>query len=132
LLALGPGLLTALGVDVQHAVVDGELEILGGVDTGQLGPDHQRVALHGLLDADRQLGGHPAKGAERGEQLRPVQPLTERVASLSLFRTRPGVGVTIPSSPGADPAAEASQAEALGFDMVTVHRDVLNGRPPIA
>jgi alkanesulfonate monooxygenase SsuD/methylene tetrahydromethanopterin reductase-like flavin-dependent oxidoreductase (luciferase family) len=42
-----------------------------------------------------------------------------------------GVGITISaSSSGADPVAEARHAEALGFDMVSVHRDVLHGPPP--
>jgi alkanesulfonate monooxygenase SsuD/methylene tetrahydromethanopterin reductase-like flavin-dependent oxidoreductase (luciferase family) len=51
---------------------------------------------------------------------------------LSLFNARPGVGITISSSSGsgADPVAEARHAEALGFDVVTVHRDVLHGPPP--
>jgi hypothetical protein len=50
----------------------------------------------------------------------------------SLFNARPGIGITISSSSssGADPVAEARHAEALGFDMVSVHRDVLHGPPP--
>jgi alkanesulfonate monooxygenase SsuD/methylene tetrahydromethanopterin reductase-like flavin-dependent oxidoreductase (luciferase family) len=53
-------------------------------------------------------------------------------ALTSMFGARPGVGVTISSSTsaGADPVAEAQHAEALGFDVVTVHRDVLHGPPP--
>jgi alkanesulfonate monooxygenase SsuD/methylene tetrahydromethanopterin reductase-like flavin-dependent oxidoreductase (luciferase family) len=53
-------------------------------------------------------------------------------ASTSMFGERPGVGITISSSSssGADPAAAARHAEALGFDVVTVHRDVLHGPPP--
>jgi alkanesulfonate monooxygenase SsuD/methylene tetrahydromethanopterin reductase-like flavin-dependent oxidoreductase (luciferase family) len=47
-----------------------------------------------------------------------------------LFSARPAVGTTISSAPGADPVAEARHAEALGFDLVTVHRDVLHGPPP--
>ena len=39
-------------------------------------------------------------------------------------------GITLSSTPGADPVSEARHAEALGFDVVTVHRDVLNGPPP--
>jgi alkanesulfonate monooxygenase SsuD/methylene tetrahydromethanopterin reductase-like flavin-dependent oxidoreductase (luciferase family) len=54
--------------------------------------------------------------------------------SPSLFNARPGIGITISSSSssgsGADPVAEARHAEALGFDVVTVHRDVLHGPPP--
>ena len=42
----------------------------------------------------------------------------------------PEVGISISSSPDADPVAEARHAEALGFDVVTVHRDVLHGPPP--
>jgi alkanesulfonate monooxygenase SsuD/methylene tetrahydromethanopterin reductase-like flavin-dependent oxidoreductase (luciferase family) len=48
----------------------------------------------------------------------------------SLFSARPGIGVTVSTAPDADPVAEARHAEALGFDMVTVHRDVLHGPPP--
>jgi alkanesulfonate monooxygenase SsuD/methylene tetrahydromethanopterin reductase-like flavin-dependent oxidoreductase (luciferase family) len=47
-----------------------------------------------------------------------------------LFANHPGVGVTISSSPAADPVADARHAEALGFDLVTVHRDVPHGPPP--
>jgi alkanesulfonate monooxygenase SsuD/methylene tetrahydromethanopterin reductase-like flavin-dependent oxidoreductase (luciferase family) len=48
----------------------------------------------------------------------------------TLFRTRPGIGITISGAPDADPVAEARHAEALGFDAVSVHRDVLSGPPP--
>jgi len=51
-------------------------------------------------------------------------------SAASLFSVRPGVGITISSSSAADPVAEARHAEALGFDLVTVHRDVLHGPPP--
>jgi alkanesulfonate monooxygenase SsuD/methylene tetrahydromethanopterin reductase-like flavin-dependent oxidoreductase (luciferase family) len=53
-------------------------------------------------------------------------------ASPSLLPARPGIGITISNSAssGADPVAEAQHAEALGFDVVTVHRDVLHGPPP--
>ena len=47
-----------------------------------------------------------------------------------LFRTRPGIGTTVSGAPDADPVAEARHAEALGFDVVSVHRDVLSGPPP--
>jgi alkanesulfonate monooxygenase SsuD/methylene tetrahydromethanopterin reductase-like flavin-dependent oxidoreductase (luciferase family) len=50
----------------------------------------------------------------------------------TLFGTRPGIGVTISAAPDADPVAEARHAEALGFDVVSVHRDVLNGPPPLS
>ncbi|HEX8859614.1 MAG TPA: LLM class flavin-dependent oxidoreductase [Actinomycetes bacterium] len=52
------------------------------------------------------------------------------MTSASLFNARPGIGITVSSSPGADTVAEARHAEALGFDAVTVHRDVLHGPPP--
>ncbi len=48
----------------------------------------------------------------------------------SLFERRPGVGVTVSTAPDGDPVAEARDAEALGFDVVSVHRDVLSGPPP--
>jgi alkanesulfonate monooxygenase SsuD/methylene tetrahydromethanopterin reductase-like flavin-dependent oxidoreductase (luciferase family) len=44
----------------------------------------------------------------------------------------PAFGITVPSDTGSDPAAEARRAEALGFDVVTVHRDVLHGAPAAA
>jgi alkanesulfonate monooxygenase SsuD/methylene tetrahydromethanopterin reductase-like flavin-dependent oxidoreductase (luciferase family) len=44
--------------------------------------------------------------------------------------TTPSFGITVSTSPEADPVSEARHAEALGFDVVTVHRDVLNGPPP--
>jgi alkanesulfonate monooxygenase SsuD/methylene tetrahydromethanopterin reductase-like flavin-dependent oxidoreductase (luciferase family) len=43
---------------------------------------------------------------------------------------RVGVGITISTAPDADPVAEARHAEALGFDLVSLHRDVLHGPPP--
>ncbi len=48
----------------------------------------------------------------------------------SPFARRPGVGVAVSTGPDADPVAEARDAEALGFDVVSVHRDVLSGPPP--
>jgi alkanesulfonate monooxygenase SsuD/methylene tetrahydromethanopterin reductase-like flavin-dependent oxidoreductase (luciferase family) len=44
----------------------------------------------------------------------------------------PGFGVMITKSaaPGADPVAEARHAEALGFDLATVHPDLLHGPEP--
>jgi alkanesulfonate monooxygenase SsuD/methylene tetrahydromethanopterin reductase-like flavin-dependent oxidoreductase (luciferase family) len=61
-------------------------------------------------------------------------------SSPPLFSARPGIGITISSSSssssesevgaGAGPVAEAQHAEALGFDVVSVHRDVLSGPPP--
>jgi alkanesulfonate monooxygenase SsuD/methylene tetrahydromethanopterin reductase-like flavin-dependent oxidoreductase (luciferase family) len=50
--------------------------------------------------------------------------------STKLFDSFPAFGITVSSRPGADPVAEAVHAEKLGFDVVTVHRDVLNGPPP--
>jgi alkanesulfonate monooxygenase SsuD/methylene tetrahydromethanopterin reductase-like flavin-dependent oxidoreductase (luciferase family) len=38
--------------------------------------------------------------------------------------------VGVSTAPDADPVAEARDAEALGFDVVSVHRDVLSGPPP--
>jgi alkanesulfonate monooxygenase SsuD/methylene tetrahydromethanopterin reductase-like flavin-dependent oxidoreductase (luciferase family) len=48
----------------------------------------------------------------------------------ALFRTRPGIGIAVSGAPDADPVAEARHAEALGFDVVSLHRDVLSGPPP--
>jgi hypothetical protein len=48
----------------------------------------------------------------------------------SLFARRPGVGVAVSTAPDADPVAEARDAEALGFDVISVHCDVLSGPPP--
>jgi alkanesulfonate monooxygenase SsuD/methylene tetrahydromethanopterin reductase-like flavin-dependent oxidoreductase (luciferase family) len=42
----------------------------------------------------------------------------------------PSFGITVSTAPGADPVSEARHAEALGFDVVTLHRDVLDGPPP--
>lgn len=48
----------------------------------------------------------------------------------ALFQRRPGIGVAVSTAPDTDPVAEARDAEALGFDVVSVHRDVLSGPPP--
>jgi alkanesulfonate monooxygenase SsuD/methylene tetrahydromethanopterin reductase-like flavin-dependent oxidoreductase (luciferase family) len=62
----------------------------------------------------------------------PKGPWSEMTASPLPLDARPSIGITISSSPsaGADPVAEARHAEALGFDVVSVHRDVLSGPPP--
>jgi alkanesulfonate monooxygenase SsuD/methylene tetrahydromethanopterin reductase-like flavin-dependent oxidoreductase (luciferase family) len=40
------------------------------------------------------------------------------------------LGVTVPNQPGIDLVRQAQHAEALGFDVVTVHGDVMNGPQP--
>lgn len=45
-------------------------------------------------------------------------------------RVRFGLNVSTFPTGAIDPVAEAGDAEALGFDLVTVHRDVLHGAPP--
>lgn len=46
--------------------------------------------------------------------------------------TTPRFGINLHTwmSPGSDPVAEARHAEQLGFDLVTLHRDVLHGTDP--
>src|SRR5207248_1119366 len=41
-----------------------------------------------------------------------------------------GINIHTWAQPGSDPVAEALHAEQLGFDAVTVHRDVLHGSEP--
>jgi len=41
-----------------------------------------------------------------------------------------GVMITKSAAPGTDPVAEARHAEALGFDLATVHPDILHGPEP--
>ena len=43
------------------------------------------------------------------------------------MQTRPRFGIDVSSAPGGDPSADARHAESLGFDVVTVHGDVLHG-----
>jgi len=44
----------------------------------------------------------------------------------------PGFGITLHTAirPGLDQAAEAMDAEQLGYDVVTLHRDALHGADP--
>ncbi len=41
-----------------------------------------------------------------------------------------GVAIQTAAQPGADPVADALHVEQLGFDAVTIHRDVLHGDDP--
>jgi alkanesulfonate monooxygenase SsuD/methylene tetrahydromethanopterin reductase-like flavin-dependent oxidoreductase (luciferase family) len=47
-----------------------------------------------------------------------------------LKTARFGVNIQTSAQRGADPTAEALHAEQLGYDVVTVHRDVLHGNDP--
>lgn len=49
-----------------------------------------------------------------------------------LDRITPQFGINLHTwiHPGSDPVAEARHAEQLGFELVTLHRDVLNGTDP--
>jgi alkanesulfonate monooxygenase SsuD/methylene tetrahydromethanopterin reductase-like flavin-dependent oxidoreductase (luciferase family) len=49
-----------------------------------------------------------------------------------LYNTTPGFGITLHTAirPGLDQAAEALDAEQLGYDVVTLHRDALHGEDP--
>ena len=66
------GLLLPLGADVEHTVGDGELDVLVGIDVGQLRPDDQRAFVDELLNpqpaALRIEIGHPA------EHIRDLEP----------------------------------------------------------
>lgn len=51
---------------------------------------------------------------------------------MAFYFTTPGFGMNLHTAirPEVDPMAEALHAEQLGFDVVTIHRDVLHGNDP--
>lgn len=54
------------------------------------------------------------------------------MATMALDRKTPQFGINLHTwmHPGSDPVAEAHHAEQLGFELVTLHRDVLHGTDP--
>ena len=66
-----------LRLDVQHVVGDGQLDILLGVDAGQLRPHDKRTVLLVLVDRD-QAGGAPRPAREQRPTERELaHPLVE-------------------------------------------------------
>lgn len=62
--------------------------------------------------------------------MRPLSSLTPGNLQERASHSRLRFGVTIPSEPGIDLVSEAQHAEQLGFDVVTVHGDVMNRPEP--